>query len=120
MSEFLASGRRTRFAPSKISERKGLDRTSADLKVQPTVDRALATAARGVLENPAFNAVLQNLANSAYERFETSPAGPVGSEKRDIAHMQIKAIELIVEGLLAMEADAALYDKLEQAQAEHD
>jgi hypothetical protein len=120
MSDFLTSGRRTRFAPSKVSTRPAMDRTAHELKVEPTVARDMANAARGMLENQAFVTVLQSMAGKAYERFETSPPGPTGSERRDIAHMQIKALELIVEDLRAMEADAALYDKIEQQQAEHD
>lgn len=90
------------------------------MKVSPAVARDMAEAARGLLQNKAVVAVLHSLASAAYDSFESSPPGPTGSEQRDLAHMKIRALELIVEQLRSMEADAALYDKIEKQEAEHD
>ena len=121
MSGFLTSGRRSRFMPTGQSTlRSGARQAVPETGPDPVVVRQRGQAAAELLASAPFRLALDLMAVDANEKFENSAPGPKGSEDRDAAHAELRALDGIVTRLEGFVEDAKFADRSEADAAEAD
>lgn len=115
-----ASGRYTRFGPTGASSRASGVRFPTKEERSPQVTKALANAAKSLMDGDVFPDVIELMRAEALEQFATSELGPQGDLERLIARVKIAALDDIVNRLTSMGEDVKIHERQEADEAEDD